>query len=437
MKVNSVERSGNNATVVVEIDKELMESGINKAYLKARKNIMVPGFRKGKASRKMIESLYGAHVFYEDGLEEIFPEVYDFSVAKQEGLKAIGRPSLTDMKINDDGTVTLTLTTEVYPEVTLGQYKGLEVEKAEATVTDEQVEAELNRMAENVASTETVDGPAQMGNTANIDFEGFEDGVPFEGGKGENHDLKLGSGSFVPGFEEQIVGMSAGEEKDINITFPENYHADLAGKAVVFHVKVNKVTETVVPAMDDEFAKDVSEFDTLDALKADIRAKAMERAQKNVQNEFETACIAKAAENTTVELPNALVERELDTQMERFAYQLQMGGYSMEQYAKMMGGDVKTMRNAFRPAAEKAAKESVTLEKIAETENVAVTDEEIAAEIESLAKQYDLTVEKVKEMVPAEELTESLKTRKAVQIIVDSAVAVAPKAAEEAEKNEE
>ena len=437
MKVNSVERSGNNATVVVEIDKELMESGINKAYLKARKNIMVPGFRKGKASRKMIESLYGAHVFYEDGLEEIFPEVYDFSVAKQEGLKAIGRPSLTDMKINDDGTVTLTLTTEVYPEVTLGQYKGLEVEKAEATVTDEQVEAELNRMAENVASTETVDGPAQMGNTANIDFEGFEDGVPFEGGKGENHDLKLGSGSFVPGFEEQVVGMSAGEEKDIDITFPENYHADLAGKAVVFHVKVNKVTETVVPAMDDEFAKDVSEFDTLDALKADIRAKAMERAQKNVQNEFETACIAKAAENTTVELPNALVERELDTQMERFAYQLQMGGYSMEQYAKMMGGDVKTMRNAFRPAAEKAAKESVTLEKIAEVENIAVTDEEIAAEIESLAKQYDLTVEKVKEMVPAEELTESLKTRKALQVIVDSAVAVAPKAAEEAEKNEE
>ena len=440
MKVNSVEKNGNNATVVVEIDKELMESGINKAYLKARKNIMVPGFRKGKASRKMIESLYGAHVFYEDGLEEIFPEVYDFSVAKQEGLKAIGRPSLTDMKINDDGTVTLTMTTEVYPEVTLGQYKGLEVEKAEATVTDEQVEAELSRMAENVASTETVDGPAQMGHTANIDFEGFDNGVPFEGGKGKNHDLKLGSGSFVPGFEEQIVGMSAGEEKDINITFPENYHADLAGKTVVFHVKVNKVTETIVPAMDDEFAKDVSEFDTLDALKADIRAKALERAQKNIQNEFETACIAKAAENTTVELPNALIERELDTQMERFAYQLQMGGYSMEQYAKMMGGDVKTMRNAFRPAAEKAAKESVTLEKIAEVENIAVTDEEVAAEIESLAKQYDLTVEKVKEMVPAEELTESLKTRKAVQIIVDSAVAVAPKAAEpaeEAEKTEE
>ena len=434
MKVNSVEKSGNKATIVVEIDKELMETGINKAYMKARKSITVPGFRKGKASRKMIESLYGAHVFYEDGLEEIFPEVYDFAVAHQEGFKAIGRPNLTDMQISDDNIVTLTLTTEVYPEVTLGQYKGLEVEKAEATVTDEQVQAELDRMAQNVASTETVDGPAKMGDTANIDFEGFDNGVPFEGGKGENHDLKLGSGSFVPGFEEQIVGMTAGEEKDINITFPEDYHKDLAGKAVVFHVKVNKVTETIVPEMDDEFAKDVSEFDTLDDLKADIRAKALERAQKAVQNDFETACIAKAAENTTVDLPNALIERELDTQMERFAYQLQMGGYSMEQYAKMMGGDVNTMRNAFRPAAEKQAKESVTLEKIAETENVAVTDEEIAAEIESLAKQYELEPAKVKEMVPAEELTESLKIRKAVQIIVDSSVAVAPKAAEKTEE---
>ena len=434
MKVNSVEKNGNQATVVVEIDKELMETGVNKAYMKARKDIMVPGFRKGKAPRKMIESMYGAHVFYEDGLEEIFPEIYDFAIAHQEGFKAIGRPNLTDMQISDDNVVTLTLTTEVYPEVTLGQYKGLEVEKAEVTVSDEQVQAELDRMAQNVAATETVDGPAKMGDTANIDFEGFDNGVPFEGGKGENHDLKLGSGSFVPGFEEQIVGMSAGEEKDINITFPENYHEELAGKAVVFHVKVNKVTETIVPEMDDEFAKDVSEFDTLEALKADIRAKALERAEKTAQTNFETACVDKAAENTTVDLPNALVERELDTQMERFAYQLQMGGYSMEQYAKMMGGDVSTMRNAFRPSAEKQAKVSVTLEKIAEVENVAVTDEEIADEIASLAKQYELEVEKVKKMVPTEELTESLKTRKAVQIIVDSAVAVAPKAEEKTEE---
>ena len=433
MNVKNIERNGNEATIVVEIDKDLMETGINKAYLKARKQILVPGFRKGKAPRKMIEALYGAHVFYEDGLEEIFPEVYDFAVAKQESFKAIGRPSLTDMKIEDDGSVTLTLTTEVYPEVTLGQYKGLEVEKTEASVTDEQVQAELDRMAQNVASTETVDRAAQMGDTANIDFEGFDNGAPFEGGKGENFDLKLGSGQFVPGFEEQVVGMTAGEEKDIDITFPKDYHKELAGKAVVFHVKLNKVTVTMVPEMDDEFAKDVSEFDTLDALKADVRAKALEQAQKQADSAFENACVEKAAENTTVDMPKALVENELDVQMERFGYQLQMSGYSMEQYAKMMGGDVNTMRNAFRPAAEKQAKISVTLEAIAKAEGLAATEEEIEEEIKSLAKQYEMEEAKVKEMVPAEELTGSLVTRKAIKLIVDSAVAVAPKAEEKTE----
>ena len=437
MNVKNIERNGNEATIVVEIDKDLMETGINKAYLKARKQILVPGFRKGKAPRKMIEALYGAHVFYEDGLEEVFPEVYDFAVAKQEGFKAIGRPSLTDMKIEDDGSVTLTLTTEVYPEVTLGQYKGLEVEKTEASVTDEQVQAELDRMAQNVASTETVDRAAQMGDTANIDFEGFDNGVPFEGGKGENFDLKLGSGQFVPGFEEQVVGMTAGEEKDIDITFPEDYHKELAGKAVVFHVKLNKVTVTMVPEMDDEFAKDVSEFDTLDALKADVRAKALEQAQKQADSAFENACVEKAAENTTVDMPKALVENELDVQMERFGYQLQMSGYSMEQYAKMMGGDVNTMRNAFRPAAEKQAKISVTLEAIAKAEGLAATEEEIEEEVKSLAKQYELEEDKVKEMVPAEELTGSLVTRKAIKLIVDSAVAVAPKAEEKTEEKTE
>ena len=430
MNIKSNERNGNQATIVVEIDKELMESGVQKAYLKARKSIMIPGFRKGKAPRKMIESLYGAHVFYEDGLEEIFPEVYEYAVVKQE-VKAVGRPSLTDMDISEDGVVTITLTTEVYPEVTLGEYKGLEVEKAEATVSDEQVQAELDRMAQNVASTETVERAAEMGDTANIDFEGFDNGVAFDGGKGENFDLKLGSGSFVPGFEEQVVGMTAGEEKDIDITFPEDYHADLAGKAVVFHVKLNKVTVTNLPAQDDEFAKDVSEFSTIDELKADIRAKALENAQKQIDSAFEQACVDKAAENTTVDMPKALVEQELDTQMERFAYQLQMSGYSVEQYAKMMGGDLSTMRNAFRPGAEKQAKINVTLAKIVEEEKIEVSEDEIAAELESMAKQYEMEVEKIKEMVPAEELKVSLETRKAVKVIVDAAVAVAPKAKEE------
>ena len=433
MNIKSVEKKGNQATIVVEIDKELMESGVNKAYMKARKQIMIPGFRKGKAPRKMIESMYGAHVFYEDGLEEIFPEVYQFAVIDQD-VKAVGRPSLTDMDISEEGVVTITMTTEVYPEVTLGDYKGLEVEKAEAEVTDAQVDAELNRMAQNVASTETVERAAEMGDTANIDFEGFDNGVAFEGGKGENHDLKLGSNSFVPGFEEQVVGMSAGEEKDIDITFPEDYHEGLAGKAVVFHVKCNKVTVTNVPALDDEFAKDVSEFETLDELKADIRAKALENAQKQINNSFENAAVEKAAENTTVDMPNALVESELDNQMERFAYQLQMSGYSVEQYAKMMGGDMSTMRNAFRPAAEKQAKINVTLEKIAEVEQIVVADEDVEAEYASLAEQYSLELDKVKSMVPAEEIKASLKTRKAVKVIVDNAVAVAPKAEEKTEE---
>ncbi|MGN0998258.1 MAG: trigger factor [Faecousia sp.] len=433
MIIKSIEKKGNEATIVVEIDKELMEKGVNAAYLKARKQIMIPGFRKGKAPRKMIESMYGAHVFYEDGLEEIFPEIYQFAVVDQD-VKAVGRPSLTDMDINDENIVTLTLTTEVYPEVTLGDYKGLEVEKAEASVTDAQVQAELDRMAQNVSSTETVDRAAEMGDTANIDFEGFDNGVPFDGGKGENHDLKLGSGSFVPGFEEQIVGMSAGEEKDIDITFPEDYHAELAGKAVVFHVKCNKVTTTLVPEQDDEFAKDVSEFDTLEELKADIRAKALENAQKQIDSAFENACVEKAADNATVDMPKALIESELDNQMDRFGYQLQMSGYSMEQYAKMMGGDVSTMRNAFRPAAEKQAKINVTLEKIIEVEGIDVSEDEMNAEYESLAKQYELEVSKIQEMVPAEEIKNSLKNRKAVKVIVDSAVAVAPKAQKSAEE---
>ena len=429
MIVKNIERTGNETKIVVEIDKELMEKGVNAAYLKQRKNIQLPGFRKGKAPRKMIESMYGPHVFFEDGLEEIFPEVYQFAVIDQ-GVKAIGRPSLLDMDINEENIVTLTLSTEVYPEVTLGQYKGLEVEKAEVSVSDEQVNAELERMAQNVASTETVEREAQMGDTANIDFEGFDNGVPFDGGKGDNFDLKLGSGQFVPGFEEQIVGMNIGEEKDIDITFPENYHEGLAGKPVVFHVKLNKLTATNVPAIDDELAKDVSEFETLEELKADIRAKALENAQKNADADFEKACLEAAAANVTVEMPKALVEAELDNQMERFAYQLQMSGYSVEQYAKMMGGDLNTMRNAFRPAAEKQALSNVTLAAIVEAEGLTVTDEEVEAEYAEMAKTYEMEAEKIKTMVPAAEVKANLETRKAVKTIVDSAVAVAPKTEE-------
>ncbi len=429
MNVKSIEKENVKAKIVVEIDKELMEQGVNKAYLKARKNIALPGFRKGKAPRKLIESIYGAHVFYEDGLEEIFPQVYEEAVVKQD-VKAVGRPSLTNMDIAEDGVVTITIETEVYPEVTLGEYKGLEVEKAEAQVSDEEVKAELEQMAERVASVETVERGAELGDTAEIDFEGFDNGVAFEGGKGENYALKLGYGTFVPGFEEQIVGMSAGEEKDIDITFPENYKEDLAGKPVVFHVKVNKVSVTNVPALDDDFAKDVSEFDTLEELKADVRKNLEAKRTESIESAFKNAAVEKAVENMTVEMPSALVEQELDRQMENFAYQLQMNGMSVEDYAKMMGGDLSGMRNAMRPAAEKQAKVNLLLDKIAEVENLEITDEELDAEYAKMAENYELELERVKTLVSAEDLKADLKTRKAALVIAESAVAVAPKAAE-------
>ena len=436
MNVKNIEKESSKAKITVEIERDLMDSGANQAYLKARKDIQLPGFRKGKAPRKLIESIYGAHVLYEDGLEEIFPQVYQFAVVEQE-LKAVGRPSLTGMDIAEDGSVTIVLETELYPEVTLGQYRGLEVEKVEPSVTDEEVEAELDRMAKNVASRETVERPAADGDTVNLDFEGFDNGVAFEGGKGEKFDLVLGSGSFIPGFEEQVVGMSAGEEKDIDVTFPADYHAkELAGKPVTFHIKVNGITVERIPEKDDEFAKDVSEFDTLEALRADIRAKQLESRKQSIERAFESAAVEKAAENATADIPEALVEEELDRQMNNFAYQLQSSGMTMEQYAKMMGGDLSTMRKALRPSAEKQAKVDVTLGEIVKVENLEVTDEEVEAEYQSLADTYHMELEKVRGLVEAESLKQDLLTRKAVKLIAEAAVPVAPKPEEETKTEE-
>lgn len=431
MNVKNIVREGSKATVTVEVDKELLETGANKAYLKARKNIQIPGFRKGKAPRKLIEAMYGANVFFEDGIEEIFPDIYKAAITDQ-SLNAVGRPSLQNLEFTDAGAE-LTLVTELYPEVTLGEYKGLEVERPTASVTEDEVAAELDRMAQNVASIETVDRPAAEGDTAVIDYEGYDDGVAFEGGSAKEYELKLGSGTFIPGFEEQVIGMSAGEEKELHVTFPENYKADLAGKAVIFKVKVHRVTETIVPALDDEFAKDVSEFDTLEALKADIREKRLEEKNKNLQTAFENAAVEKAAENAQADLPEAMIEEEVDHQLDRFGYQLQMSGMSLDSYAKMMGGDLSGLRKAMRPNAEKQAKINVTLAKIADTENVEVTADEIEAEYEKLAKDYEMELDKVKSLAQEDAIREDLRIRKAVRVIVDSAVAVAPKA-EEAEE---
>ena len=425
MNVKSIERKGNEATVVVEIDKELMESGVNKAYMKARKSIQLPGFRKGKAPRKMIEAMYGAHVFYEDGLEEIFPEIYDFAIAKQD-FKAIGRPNLTDMQIGDDNIVTLTLTTEVYPEVTLGQYKGLEVEKEEVNVTDEQVQAELDRMAQNVASTETVERPAKMGDTANIDFEGFDNGVPFEGGKGDNFDLKLGSGQFVPGFEEQIVGMSAGEEKDIDITFPEDYHKELAGKAVVFHVKLNKVTETIVPEQDDEFAKDVSEFDTLKDLKADIKKKLTTERTEAAQRAFEDVLMAKVAESVEAEIPTEMVELQAAQMTEGFKQQLASQGIPFDQYLKMTNTtEADFTKQAYGPA-EQQVKMDLAVKAIIDAEKLDATDDEVEAEMKNVADKYGMDLDTVKKYLRPEEVKEQVIREKVIKVVADSAKAVAP-----------
>ena len=433
MKVTNVEKKEKSTVeLTIQVEAQEFEDAVQKAYLKNRAHISVPGFRKGKAPRKIIEGMYGSGVFYEDAINIVYPGAYEEAV-KEQGLDDVGYPQTEVVEVGKEG-FTFKALVSVRPEVKLGQYKGLTAPKAEPAVTDEDIENELKPYITRATRLVSVDREAQNGDTAVIDFEGFDNGVAFEGGKGENYSLELGSGSFVPGFEEQIVGLKAGDEKELNITFPEDYHKELAGKAVVFHVKLNKVTETIVPEQDDEFAKDVSEFDTLDELKADIRAKALENAKKQADSAFEQAAVDKAAENTTVDMPKALVENELDIQMERFGYQLQMSGYSMEQYAKMMGGDVNTMRNAFRPTAEKQAKISVTLEKIAEVENLTVTEQDIEEEFESMAKQYEMEVSKVKELVPVEELTESLKTRKAVKLIVDSAVAVVPKAEEKTEE---
>ena len=427
MNVKSVEKEATRATVVVEIGKDELEPSLNKAFLKYRKNISIPGFRKGKAPRAIVEAAYGKHVFYEDAIEEIFPELYKQHVLTQD-MKPVGKPEITDMKIGEDDGVTLTVATDLYPEVTLGQYKGLEVEKAEANVTSDEIDAEIDRMAQNVARITTVDRAAQDGDTAVIDFEGFKDGVPFEGGKGEKYELRLGSHSFIPGFEEQVVGMAAGDEKEINVTFPENYHEkSLAGAPVVFKVKVHEVKETVVPEKDDEFVKDVSEFDTMDELRADIEKRVLEEKQNGIDRAFENAAIEKAVANMTVEIPDSMIDEELESEMERMDYELRAQGASLQAYAQMMGGNMDAIKTSLRPGALNAVKTNVMLNAIVDAEGIEVTDEECEEEYKKLAESYKMEVEKVKELV---DIKGDLQIRKAAKLVAESAVAVAPKAEE-------
>ena len=433
MNVKSVEKETSKATVTVELTKAELEPAVNKAYLKYRKDIAIPGFRKGKAPRVVIEAAYGKHVFFEDAIEEMFPQIYQEAVMTQD-MKPVGRPSVSDMNIADDDSVTLSIVTDLYPAVTLGQYKGIEVEKVNAEVKESEVDAEIDRMAQNVARISTVERPAKDGDTVVIDFEGFLNGVAFKGGKGENHELVLGSGSFIPGFEEQVVGMSAGEEKDINVTFPENYHAsELAGKEVTFKVKVHEVKETVLPEKDDEFVKDVSEFDTMAELRADIEKRILDEKQAGIDRAFENAAVEKAAENMTAEIPDSMVDEEVDRQLERMDYELRAQGASLEAYSKMLGGNMDSIRKSLRPGALNAVRTNVMLDAVVDAEKIEVSEEEYEEEYKKLADSYKMELDKVKELLPVESLKGDLQVRKAAKLIAESAVAVAPKAEEKAE----
>lgn len=433
MNVKSVEKENGKAKVVVEIDSAEFTSALNQAYAKCRKDIMIPGFRKGKAPRKVVEAMYGATVFYEDAVNEIFPDVYQAAVIDQK-IKAVGMPSVSDMQTPAEGGVVLTVETELYPEVTLGEYKGIEVSKTAVSVGKADVDAELSRMQERGSRIETVERAAKMGDTVVLDFEGFDNGVPFDGGKAEGYSLTLGSNSFVPGFEDALVGLSAGDEKDVDVTFSKDYTPELAGKPVVFKCKIHEVKETIKPELDDEFAKDVSEFDTLAALKKDIKARITKERQESADRAFENAAVELAAKNMTCEIPNCMIEEQVDKHMEQFGYQLQMQGMKLEDYAKMMGGDLNGMRQTMRPMAETTVRSNILLSQIVETENIEVSDEEVEEELKKMAEQYQMELDKVKEAVNAEGLKADLAAKKAIKLIVDNAVAIEEKPARKTTK---
>ena len=423
MNVKNVEKENGVAKVTVEIAKDEFQTALDKAYAKVRKDIMIPGFRKGKAPRKFVEKMYGAQVFYEDAVNEIFPEIYKEAIEAQD-FRAVGQPSVADMQTPEDGSVVLVVSTELYPEVTLGEYKGIEVGKKAVAVTDDEVAAELGRMQDRAARIETVEREAQMGDTVVLDFDGYVDGKQFQGGKAEGYTLTLGSGAFIPGFEDQLAGLKAGDEKDVEVKFPENYTKELAGKDATFKCKIHEVKETIKPELDDEFAKDVSEYDTLDALKDSIRADLTAKRQESVDREFENDAVLAAGKNMTCDIPACMIDEQADRQLEQFAYQLQAQGMKFEDYMKMVGGDVKSMRDTMRPMAEQTVRTNILLSEIARQENIEVSDEEIEEELKKMAEQYKMELDKVKAAVDMDAVKSDLKGRKAVKLIVDNARAV-------------
>ena len=432
---NVEKKEKNTADFVVESDAAEFEKAVNDAYLKNRSSISIPGFRKGKAPRAVIEGMYGHEVFYQDAMDELAPAAYEFGV-KESGLKVVGAPSISNVNIGDERTVAYTFSVSVYPEVTLGQYKGLEAVKAVAEVSDEDVEAELNSARKrNARMIDIDDRPAQMGDTANIDFDGYLDGERFDGGKAEGYSLELGCNSFVPGFEEQVVGMQIGEEKDLDITFPKEYTPELAGKAVVFKVKLNSLTMPELPELDDEFAKDVSEFDTLDEYKASIRENLMKTRSESAENGFRAEILRQAAENVTAEIPEVMIEEKIEETLRNYARQFGMRdpNMSLDELKKMMGIDDEAMEKNLRPAAEFQVKSDLLLNAVMEAEELDDNEEAFNAYVERVSGEVGATAEQLRQYFGEEFMKNEFRKELATNLIVDSAVV---KAAEEAPKAE-
>ena len=426
MSVKSFEKLEKSmVALTVEVSADDFEAAVEKAYRKQRGSIRVPGFRPGKAPRKMIENMYGSGVFYEEAVNEALPDAYSSAVKEQE-LEVVGYPEVELLSVGKEG-FSFKATVAVYPEVTLGQYKGVEAPKAEVSVTDEDVEGRVKEMADrNSRMVSVEDRAVAKGDVANIDFEGFLDGVPFDGGKGDSFDLEIGSGQFVPGFEDQVAGMSISEEKDINITFPEDYHADLAGKAVVFHVKVNAIKVKELPALDDEFAKDVSEFDTLDELKKDVREKMLAEREEAAKRAFEDAAMSKVAAGIQADIPDAMIEEQAKRFVDNFRMQLQSQGVPYEEYMKMTGMEEEKLLADAKVPAEGQVRMDLAIAAIVKAEGLEASDEDVEAEYSKMAGQYGMDVENVKKYLNDDVIKEQIVRAKAVELVAAAAVPVKP-----------
>lgn len=428
MSVQVEKLEKNMAKLTIEVAAEEFEKAIQGAYLKQKSRISIPGFRKGKVPRAMIEKMYGVAIFYEDAANALIPEAYAKALEEEEckALDIVSQPNIDVVQIEKGKSFIFTAEVATKPEVTLGEYKGVEVPKADLEVTDEEVEAELKKEQEKNSRRVTVEDRAvENGDIVTLDFEGFVDGVAFEGGKGENYPLTIGSNAFIPGFEEQLIGAKAGEAVEVNVTFPEEYQAkELAGKAAVFKCQIHKIEAKELPALDDEFAKDVSEFDTMDAYRADIKKNLETRKADAAKRAKEDAAVEKAVENAQMDIPEAMIETQVRQQVNDFAARMQAQGLSMQDYMKYTGSTIEMMQDQMRPQAEKRIRTRLVLEKVAETENIEVSDERMNEEIAKMAEAYKTDVEKLKEAMgdfEKEQMKKDIAVQDAVTLIADAA----------------